>query len=142
MTQLADFLNVFNPIFILPIVLIKAVVIMLFFRRQMNQEPNLIKRGLHWFKLNLILLSIFIVIAGTISFLLNRTLDSVGYPANVSDLQTTEQILAYLQRYNRAITTNTYALIWFLYAFVIWFLTSLYAFAQVFTETLLRQSSK
>ena len=46
---------------------------------------------------------------------------SFGYPDVPTDVQTAEKILDHLQQYNRAIMTNTYALLWFFCAFAVWF---------------------
>ena len=142
MVQFISRLNTLNPVLLVPVILIGLVGILLLSRRRFSQEANVIKQELQWLQLNLILLSVFIVTAGTTVFFLNRNLDTFGYPATVDDIQTPAQVLEYLQQYNRAIATNTYALIWFLYAFVLWFLTSLYAFAQVIATGLWRRSIK
>ncbi|MGD1906583.1 MAG: hypothetical protein ACFB0C_11390 [Leptolyngbyaceae cyanobacterium] len=69
-------------------------------------------------------------IAAFTAYQFTADLNRFSYPDGPTDVQTAEQILDYLQQYHRVTMTNTYALLWFVYAFVVWFLTTLYAFAR------------
>lgn len=137
MNQIVSSFDTLIPLIIFPVILIIFVTVLLRLRRQIEREPNLVKRGLKLLKLNLTLLAIFTGIDCMAIFVLIGPLNSFYYPRALEDVQTTEQVLGYLQQYNRAIATTAYALFWFLCTFAIWFLTSLYAFAQVISDALL-----
>lgn len=64
-------------------------------------------------------------------------LSDLGYSDISEDMQTAEQIIDYLQQQKRAIAINIYALLWFFYVFVVWFLTTPYAFAQAVVKAML-----
>ena len=67
-------------------------------------------------------------------FLLPSTpsLQSFGFPQTVSDVQTSEQVLNYLQEYNQAIVRTTDVVYWFIFIFVWGFLSSLYSVIKAF----------
>ena len=137
MDQLANFVSVLLPFGLLSITVVLLVGVLIVQHRRPGQISTSLKRSLQLFKINLMLLAICIAIAAITAQVLTAPLDSFGYPDGPADVQTAEQILDYLQQYNRAITTNTYALLWFLYAFTVWFLTTLYGFARALVQTLL-----
>jgi hypothetical protein len=89
------------------------------------------------FKLNLILIGAFTGIAWLLSFGLTPSLSTFGYPETIEDIQNPEQILNYLQQYNRALVTNLLVFNWFIVTFSVWFLSSLYGFARTITNALL-----
>ena len=79
-------------------------------------------------------------IAAVITYALTVTLNNSGYPTAPEDVQTAEQILTYLQQYNRAIVTNTHVLLWLFCSLTVWFLTTLYTFAKAIVHALLVKS--
>jgi hypothetical protein len=130
-------LNSLNITFILLPILPIFTVLLLIYRRRINRESNLIKRGFRLFKLNLILIGAFTGIAWLLSFGLTPSLSTFGYPETIEDIQNPEQILNYLQQYNRALVTNLLVFNWFIVTFSVWFLSSLYGFARTITNALL-----
>ncbi|MEM1310117.1 MAG: hypothetical protein AAGF98_11635 [Cyanobacteria bacterium P01_H01_bin.153] len=133
-------MNLFFPYLIFPILLMTFFGVLLFYRQRNGQQAISLRRSLWHFKVNLILLAVCATIATVTVYILTATLDDAGYPNVPEDVQTAEQVLNYLQQYNRAIRTNTYALLWFFYGLTVWFLTTLYAFAQAIVHTLLVRS--
>ncbi len=123
-------------VFIIPV----ATLLVLVYRFRSNRGYPSLKHSLQHLKISLTLLGIGIGIAAVIARMLTADLNSFGYPDVPADVQTAEQILDYLQRYNRSIVTNTYALLWFFYAFAVWFLTTLYAFARAVVKAILAHS--
>ena len=140
MTQLAYLIGVLFPFSLLSVVLVTFVGILVVQQRWHDSGSPSLKRSLQHFKVSLILLAICIGIAAVTTQALTSDLNSFGYLDGPADVQTAEQILDYLQQYNRGILTNTYALLWFLYAFAVWFLTTLYAFARAVVKAVLAHS--
>jgi hypothetical protein len=95
-------------------------------------------QSLKRFRISLICLAICLVIAAITIQILMSNLSSLGYSDISENMQAVEQIVDYLQQQNRAIAINTYALLWFFYVFVVWFLTTLYAFSQSIVAALKR----
>jgi hypothetical protein len=52
------------------------------------------------------------------------SLSSFGHPYDVSDINTPEKILKYLQKYNDAIVRTTEVVHWMLFTLVFWFLAT------------------
>ena len=137
MTQFLQVIGVLFPFLLLSVFFVALIGILVAQRRWQHRGSPSLKGSLRRFKVSLALLAIYLGIAAVTVQTLTTGLNSFGYPDVLADVQTTEQILDYLQRYNRAIMTNTYALLWFFYAFVVWFLTTLYAFAQAVVKAIL-----
>lgn len=137
MTQFLPLISTLFPFLLLLVFFVTLIGILVVQRRWQYQGSPSLKGSLQRFKVSLTLLAVCLGIAALTAQALTRGLSSFGYPDVPADVQTTEQILDYLQRYNRAIMTNTYALLWFFYAFVVWFLTTLYAFAQAVVKAML-----
>ena len=117
-------------LFLIPLIfLIILIATLLAYRFSNKPEVISIRRSLQRFKISLICLAICLGIAAVAIQILMRNLNSLGYSGISEDMQTAEQIIDYLQQQQRAIAINTYALLWFFYVFVVWFLTTLYAFS-------------
>ena len=140
MDQLAYLIGVLFPLSLLSVGLVTLVGILVVQQRWHDSGSPSLKRSLQHFKVSLILLAICLGIAAVTTQAITTDLNSFGYPDGPADIQSAEQILDYLQRYNRGIMTNTYTLLWFLYAFTVWFLTTLYAFARAVVKAVLAQS--
>ncbi|MEM8543421.1 MAG: hypothetical protein AAGF66_05445 [Cyanobacteria bacterium P01_H01_bin.119] len=109
--------------------------------RHRNVQPNpSLRQSLRQFKVNLILLAVCMTISIAGLYILVAIPNDGGYPNVPEDVQTAEQVLNYLQQYNRTIRTNTYLLLWCFYGFTVSFLTTLYAFAQAVVRALLARS--
>ncbi|MGD1859967.1 MAG: hypothetical protein ACFB0E_08360 [Leptolyngbyaceae cyanobacterium] len=99
-----------------------------------------LRQSFQQFKVNLIVLAVCMTIATAALYILTAALNVAGYPNAPEDVQTAEQVLNYLQQYNRAIRTNTYVLLWCFYGLTISFLTTFYVFAQAIVRALLARS--
>jgi len=53
------------------------------------------------------------------------SLKTFGYPDDLSNIETKEQMLTLFQSYNKAIVRTTEVLSWFLFVFIWWFLATL-----------------
>jgi len=75
-------------------------------------------------------------------FLLPSTpvLSTSGFPNTINDVQSSEQLLEYLQEYNQALVQTTKVLHWFIFIFVWFFLASLYSFTKALSR--LRKKKK
>lgn len=58
------------------------------------------------------------------------SLSTFGYPESVEEIQSTKLLLKYLQDYNKALVQTVSVLHWFLFIFVVWFLTTLFLFVR------------
>ena len=93
-----------------------------------------IKNKLHtsiaFFKLTTIATGAFMIIPW---FLLPCTpvLSTFGFPKTVGEIQSPENLLKFLQDYNKALVRTTEVLHWFIFIFVWWFLAGLNLFATV-----------
>ncbi|MEO1589761.1 MAG: hypothetical protein AAFU71_00575 [Cyanobacteria bacterium J06632_22] len=106
------------------------ITILIVYQKRRTQDTPSIRRSLRYFKINLILLAVCVVIAAATTYGFTATLTDSAYPKAPEDVQTAEQVLNYLQQYNQAIRTNTYAMLWLFYGLTAWFLTTLYGFAK------------
>ncbi|MEM9005632.1 MAG: hypothetical protein AAGE59_19175, partial [Cyanobacteria bacterium P01_F01_bin.86] len=131
---------IFFPGIFLPFLLMILLMILVIYQQRNNQQAPSLRRSLGNFKINLILLAVCVVIAAAATYGFTAVLNDAAYPNVPEDVQTAEQVLNYLQEYNRAIRTNTYALLWFFYGLTAWFLTTLYAFAQAVVKAILARS--
>lgn len=102
------------------------------------QEMTSIGQSLKRFRISLICLAICLVIAAIALQILMKNLNNLGYSDISEDMQTVEQIIDYLQQQQRAIAINTYALLWFFDVFIVWFMTTLYAFSHSLAAALKR----
>ncbi|MEO0768134.1 MAG: hypothetical protein AAFY72_01665 [Cyanobacteria bacterium J06649_4] len=140
MSPLTPFTTLFSPHLILPILLMILLGCLVVYLRRKGQQIPSLRQSLRRFKINLVLMAVLVTIAAAVTYTLTATLNDSGYPNAPEDVQTAEQILIYLQQYNRAIMTNTYVLLWFFYGLTVWFLTALYAFAKAVVHALLIES--
>lgn len=92
---------------LLPPLLIVGIVGLLFYRRRVDREPNLVKRGFRLFRLNLLLFGIYAVFLGLLIFPLSPILSRVGYPDTVENIQSAEQLREYLHTYNQVLARPT-----------------------------------
>lgn len=60
------------------------------------------------------------------------TLSTFGLPETINEIQSNDQLLDYLQEYNRAIVRTTEVVYWFIFIFVWGFLSSLYSIIRTF----------
>ena len=130
MDQLTYLIGISWPFALLSLFLVTLIGILVARQRWHDSGSPSLNRSLQRFKVSLILLSICMGIAAFTAYQFTADLNRFSYPDGPTDVQTAEQILDYLQQYHRVTMTNTYALLWFVYAFVVWFLTTLYAFAR------------
>ena len=133
-------MNIFFPYVFFPVLLMTSMAILIAYQQRNPQQAPSITGSLRSFKINLILLAVCVVIAVAITYAFTATLNDAVYPNVPEDVQTAEQVLNYLQQYNRAIRTNTYVLLWFFYGLTAWFLTTLYAFAKAVVKAILARS--
>ncbi|MGD1932476.1 MAG: hypothetical protein ACFB12_26585 [Leptolyngbyaceae cyanobacterium] len=139
MTPFASLIGVLFPFLLLSVFFVTLIGILVAQRRWQGRGSPSLKGSLQRFKVSLVLLAICLGIAAVTIQSLTTGLNSFGYPDVPTEVETAEQILDYLQQYHRGIMTNTYAMLWFFYAFVVWFLSTLYAFAQAVVKALLAQ---
>lgn len=123
---------------ILPSVFI-LVIVALLLRSRINKDKNPLNRALRLLKLNTIILASFLLCLWIFALPRIPTLSSEGYPQTVESLQSPQQLLEYLQMYNRALVRTTIVLFWFIFVFVAWFLSSLYNFSKTVTAAILEK---
>jgi hypothetical protein len=58
-------------------------------------------------------------------------LSTFGFPKTVGEIQSPENLLKFLQDYNKALVRTTEVFYWFIFVFVWWFLAGLNVFATV-----------
>ena len=107
------------------------------YRFSSERQTISIEQSLKRFRISLIRLAICLGITAIAIQILMSNLSDLGYSDISEDMQTAEQIIDYLQQQKRAIAINIYALLWFFYVFVVWFLTTPYAFAQAVVKAML-----
>lgn len=135
-------LSSINTLWILAPAFLIITVILLINRRRINQDPHIVKRSFRLLKLYLISIGSFTAITWLVVSSFPAILTTFGYPDTVESIQTTEQILDYLQQYNRALTTTMNAFSLFLFAFTVWLLSSIYEFAKTITHALIEKQSR
>jgi hypothetical protein len=96
-----------------------------------GKPKNELDKAISALKINIFMVGFLSIV---LWFLLPSTssLQSFGFPQTVSDVQTSEQILNYLQEYNEAIVRTTDVVHWFIFVFVWGFLSSKYSVIKAF----------
>ncbi|MDZ7806266.1 MAG: hypothetical protein U5K71_04030 [Gracilimonas sp.] len=96
-----------------------------------GKKETKLEKAISGLKINIFMVGFLSVV---LWFLLPSTpsMQSFGYPKTVSDIQTSEQVLNYLQEYNQAIVRTTNVVYWFIFIFVWGFLSSLYTVIKTF----------
>ncbi|MFP8488001.1 hypothetical protein ACKGJO_02790 [Gracilimonas sp. Q87] len=96
-----------------------------------GKPDNELDKAISGLKINIFMVGFLSLV---LWFLLPSTpsLQSFGFPQTVGDVQTSEQILNYLQEYNQAIVRTTDVVYWFIFVFVWGFLSSLYTVIKTF----------
>ncbi|MFD2533337.1 hypothetical protein [Gracilimonas halophila] len=96
-----------------------------------GKKDDQLEKAVSGLKINIFMVGFLSVV---LWFMLPSTpsLQSFGFPETVNDVQTSEQVLSYLQEYNRAIVRTTDVVYWFIFIFVWGFLSSLYTVIKTF----------
>lgn len=121
-----------NDIFvILGPALIVIVGLGLILRARIDRNADEAKKAIESLKLMTCATGAVLVV---LLFLLPMTpsLSTFGYPDTVEEIQPAERLLEHLQSYNRALVRTIQVLHWFMFVFVGWFLTAIYAFTKTF----------
>ncbi|MBE9103293.1 hypothetical protein [Vacuolonema iberomarrocanum] len=130
-------LNVINAGWILLPAILVFTGILLFNRWRINQETHLIKRAFRLLRLYFVLFAAFIGITWLLVSVMTVPLSTFGYPDGIENIQSPEQLLSYLQGYNRALVLNIQAFSWFIFVFAVWFLFAMYEFSRTVANALL-----
>jgi len=70
------------------------------------------------------------------------SLSTFGFPDTVSDIDSNEQLLLYLQEYNQAVVRTTQVLYWFIFIFVWGLLATLYSFLKTFKSIKMKEKEE
>lgn len=107
-----------------------------FYRRRINKDSNPLSKAFRLLRLNMIAATAFLAVMLLFALPQTPTLSTFGYPKSIEDIQTPKQMLYYLQWYNHALVRTTYVLYWFIFTFVVWFLSAIYTFSKAVTEAI------
>lgn len=116
---------------IMGFVVVSATVLLIF--RKNTGDPLTDK--LHKFKMSLLLGGLFLVLMWLI---LPKTpsLSTFGYPEDASDVDSPEEILTYLQRYNDTLVRTLEILGWTFFIMAFWVVSTAYQFLKAFSDHL------
>jgi Na+-driven multidrug efflux pump len=103
-------------------------------KRIRQQNTTEIRKAINYFKVvsitfGSLVLVLFLLLPSTPS------LSTFGYPDGTAEINNQQKLLHLLQEYNKAIVRTTEVVFWFLFLFIWWFLTALYAVAKSFSDT-------
>ena len=107
-----------------PAIIIAAIVLVTFNKRIKKRGGTELSKAIERFKIT------SIVFGGILLLLLftlpsTYVLQTFGFPKNLSTIKNDAEVLALFQTYNKAIVRTTEVLYWFIFSFVVWFLTTL-----------------
>lgn len=123
----SDFYGIF-----LPAIIVIAIIIIGFYFWQSKPNNQLEKA--------ILLLKVNTITVGLLSILLwvmlpsTPSLSTFGFPETVNEIQSNEQLLSYLQEYNKAIVRTTRVVYWFIFIFVSGFLVAVYSVIKAFSN--------
>ena len=119
------------------VVVIASVIV----RSRSGREPTELHKAITRLKFGALITGAFLLM---LWFLLPCTpvLSTFGYPQSTEEIQTAKQVLRYLQDYNRALVRLTMVLSWFLFAFIWWFLSTVYALSNALKKVADDQNAK
>jgi phosphate/sulfate permease len=106
-----------------------------FYRWRINKDPNF-EQSISPAKVEHDRGDRFMVVMLLFALPQTPTLSTFGYPKSIEDIQTPKQMLYYLQWYNHALVKTIYVLYWFIFTFVVWFLSAVYTFSKAVTEAI------
>ncbi len=94
-----------------------------------TQEKNPAKKAAKALQFSIVSLAVMLLL---LQFSLPNTgvLSTFGYPEYAEEIQSPKLLLKFLQDYNKALVQTVSALYWFLFIFVVWFLTTLFVFVR------------
>ena len=102
-----------------PAIIIAVIVLMTFNKRIKKRGGTELSKAIERFKIT------SIVFGGILLLLLLTLPRTFGFPKNLSTIKNDAEVLALFQAYNKAIVRTTEVLHWFIFSFVVWFLTTL-----------------
>jgi hypothetical protein len=116
-------------------------ILAVFVRLRIRREPTELHKAIAFLKFSTLITGGFLLL---LWFLLPCTpvLSSFGYPKTVADVQSATKLLAYLQDYDKAIVRTTMILYWFIFVFIWWFLSSVFALSKALTKMADEQQAK
>jgi hypothetical protein len=129
-----DLLYFFGPAMIIATILLVAI--KKFYSKQNTTE---LSKAIDHFKISLIVFGALLLILW-LSLPSTPSLQTFGYPEDISGIKNDEKVLNLFQEYNKAIVRTTEVLKWFLFLFIWLFLTSLFGVAKAFKDHLEKAS--
>lgn len=102
-----------------PAIIITGIVLVTFSKRIKKRGGTELSKAIERFKIT------SIVFGGILLLLLLTLPRTFGFPKNLSTVKDDAEVLALFQAYNKAIVRTTEVLHWFIFSFVVWFLTTL-----------------
>ena len=102
-----------------PAVITAGIVLVTFNKRIKKRGGTELSKAIERFKIT------SIVFGGILLLLLLTLPRTFGFPQNLSTVKDDAEVLALFQAYNKAIVRTTEVLYWFIFSFVVWFLTTL-----------------
>lgn len=102
-----------------PAVITAGIVLVTFNKRIKKQGGTELSKAIERFKIT------SIVFGGILLLLLFTLPRTFGFPKNLSTVKNDAEVLALFQAYNKAIVRTTEVLYWFIFFFIVWFLTTL-----------------
>lgn len=121
----SDFYSIFGPAIIVVLIFIVG------FKLWEGKKQDELEKAISLLKINIfatgfLLIVLWLLLPSTAS------LSSFGFPETIKEIQSNEQLLNYLQKYNEALVRTTRVVHWFIFIFIWGFLTSLYSVIKTF----------
>ncbi|HET8865983.1 MAG TPA: hypothetical protein VFM80_09835 [Gracilimonas sp.] len=121
----SDFYSIFGSAIILVLIFIIG------FKFWEGKKQDELGKAISLLKINIFSIG-FLSIVLWFMLPLTPSLRTFGFPETINEIQSNEQLLDYLQEYNKAIVRTTEVVHWFIFIFVWGFLTSLYSVIRTF----------
>jgi hypothetical protein len=123
-----DLLYIFGPAMIIATILLVTIK-----NQRSKQNTTELSKTIDHFKISLIVFGALLVIL-YLSLPSTPSLQTFGYPEDISAIKRDAKVLNLFQEYNKAIVRTTEVLQWFLFLFIWLFLTTLFGVAKAYKD--------
>ena len=128
-----DLDRILDPRILFPIGVVISFIPGIYFARRNKGETDLIKKIVCHLKgmsmsVGIICMALWFSLPAT------PVLRSFGYPQDISAVDSSKELLYYLQEYNRAIVKTTEVVMWFIFVFTFFVLVTFFQIAKTLDE--------
>jgi hypothetical protein len=130
-----DFHSIFGP------AVVVALIFIIGFKFWEGDKKDELEKAFSLLKINILAFG-FLLVVLWLMLPITPSLSTFGFPDTVSDIDSNEQLLLYLQEYNQAVVRTTQVLYWFIFIFVWGLQATLYSFLKTFKSIKMKEKEE